>query len=47
MITRYRDYTNISSKGDDRFQRSAKITSIALYFFLAALLTCAILIVTR
>ena len=40
-------YTNTSSKGQDQHKRSAKTTSIALYFFLAALLTCGILIITR
>ena len=42
--TRYRDYTNTNSKGHDRLKRSAKLMSIALYFFLAALLTCGILV---
>jgi hypothetical protein len=47
MIDGYRDYTNTRGKGYDQRKRSAKTMSIALYFFLAALLTCGILIVTR
>jgi len=47
MMRHHRDYTNASSKGNDRLQRSAKTMSMALYLFLVALLTCAILIVTR
>ena len=45
MINRHRDYTNINSKGHDSLKRSARTMSIALYFFLAALLTCGILII--
>ena len=45
MINRYTDYTNTNSKGNDRLKRSAKAMSIALYFFLAALLTCGVLVV--
>ena len=40
-------YTNTSSKSQDQRKGSAKTMSIALYFFLAALLTCGILIITR
>ena len=40
-------YTNTSGKGQDQRKRSAKTMSIALYFFLAALLTCGILIIIR
>jgi hypothetical protein len=47
MINRYKEDTNASSKGNDRFQRSAKTTSTALYLFLVALLACAILVVIR
>jgi len=46
MINRYTDHTNAGSKGHDRLKRSAKNMSIALYFFLVALLTCGILIIT-
>ena len=45
MINRYRDYTNASSKGHDKLKRSANMVSIALYFFLAALLMCGVLII--
>jgi len=40
-------YTNTRGKGYDQRKRSAKTMSIALYFFLAALLTCGILIIAR
>ena len=46
MINRYTDHTNADSKGHDRLKRSAKNMSIALYFFLVALLMCGILIIT-
>jgi len=45
MINRYRDYTNANSKGHDQLKRSARIMSITLYFFLAALLMCGVLII--
>jgi cytochrome b561 len=47
MMNRHGKYTNVSRQGDDRFQRSAKTISIALYLFFAALLVCGILIITR
>ena len=40
-------YTNTSSKGHDRRNHSAKIMSIGIYLFFAALLACGILIITR
>ena len=40
-------YTNTSGKGHDRRNHSAKIMSITIYLFFAALLTCGILIITR
>ena len=42
--TTYRGYTNTSRKGHDRRNHSAKITSITIYLFFAALLTCGILV---
>jgi len=46
MVHNYRDYANVNNKCRDRLKRSAKTMSIALYFFLAALLICGILIIT-
>jgi hypothetical protein len=37
MINRYRDYTDTSSKGQDKFRREARIASIGVYFFLVVL----------
>jgi len=45
--TTHRGYIDTSSRGHDRRKRSAKIVSIGIYFFLASLLTCAIIIITR
>ena len=45
--TAHRGYTNTGRKGYDRRNHSAKIANIGLYFFLASLLTCGILIITR
>jgi hypothetical protein len=47
MINRYKDYTNINSKGHDRLKRQATTMSIALYFFLVALFLCGVLITIR
>jgi hypothetical protein len=38
-------YTNTSGKDNNQRKRSAKIVSIGIYFFLASLLTCGILII--
>ena len=45
--TTHRGYTDTGRKGYDRRNRSAKTESISLYLFLAALLVCGILIITR
>lgn len=47
MMNRYRDYTNVNSKGYDRLRRSAKTTSIVLYLLIGAFLASAILVILR
>jgi hypothetical protein len=43
----HRDYTNATSGGHEQLKRSAKTVSVLLYLFMVALLTSAILIITR
>ena len=42
--TRY-DYTNKNSRGQDRLKKDSKAASIGIYFFIVAMITCAIIIV--
>ena len=43
--TTQRRYIDTGSKSHDQRRRSAKIVRIGIYFFLASLLTCAILVI--
>ena len=39
------DHTNRNSKGQDRLKKKSKSASVGIYFFMVAILTCAILAV--